>query len=819
MRHPGSVLTTRLIRASVAVALLAGLVTTPALAVEAPAGLTIEAHVLVDGHVRVGSWMAIDIHVANTGPAISGELRLAGGAQGRTRFGTRVDLPTQSDKTYRLYAQPPGFGRDLEISLVDGDRTVATTDASFTVHDATQLVVGIVAEQPGDIVGDLDLLPNQNSVAPLTVALTVADLPVRVEAWGVLDRLVWQDTDSATLTTEQIEALRGWVAGGGRLVIVGGTAGPSSLSAFPDALLPYRPTATTDVEPDSLVTLLGEVPDTATALPALTGELTEGRALATAGDRTVAAERAYGSGSVTIVGFDPTASWIAGTSTAEGMWRRLLPTRASGGPILGDDSQIVSAASQLPSLALPPIGGLIGLLGAYILLIGPINYLVLRRLDRREWAWITMPILIVAFAAGAYGFGSFLRGSDLIVNEVAIVRGAPGATEGTAQIYLGVFSPSRGTYQLRVPGGALLSSPTNGNFEGNGTAATLDVLQGDPAQVRDLGVGFGSLRTVRAETAVDVPLVQAQLRLENGRLKGTVTNASNEVLLKPAVVLGGTVARLSDLAPGASESIDVALQAVQMGQSLSDRIVGPMTFGDSGQALGEGAARINARHTIVDQLTFDPNMGFSGQLPSDGPVILAWADRTLLPVEIEGAEPRREANVLWFLPTEVSIRGRTLFRNDLLRSTVISSDANFFSKDPFTINFGRGTAELAYRPIAFEGTIEASELAIGLNFGEPGLTVDPKPIEPLPSIPPACEQGEAGCLVPGFEGIPEVEFYDMTAAAWKRLPHLEAGSRYAIAEPARYVDPATGTVRIRLVNENNDGIGFSLDLSITGDVK
>ena len=67
--------------------------------------------------------------------------------------------------------------------------------------------------------------------------------------------------------------------------------------------------------------------------------------------------------------------------------------------------------------------------------------------------------------------------------------------------------------------------------------------------------------------------------------------------------------------------------------------------------------------------------------------------------------------------------------------------------------------------------------------------------------------------------MPEVELYDLTTTAWKRLPHLEAGSRYAVTEPARYVDPATGTVLIRLVNENSDGIGFSLDLSITGDVK
>ena len=109
VRHPVTVLATRFVRAAVAVALLAGLVTTPALAVEPPAGLTIEAKVLVAGHVRVGSWMAIDIHVANTGPAISGELRLAGGAQGRTRFGTRSSLHsmTSTGRHHTCVLPPP----------------------------------------------------------------------------------------------------------------------------------------------------------------------------------------------------------------------------------------------------------------------------------------------------------------------------------------------------------------------------------------------------------------------------------------------------------------------------------------------------------------------------------------------------------------------------------------------------------------------------------------------------------------------------------------------------------------------------------------
>jgi hypothetical protein len=51
------------------------------------------------------------------------------------------------------------------------------------------------------------------------------------------------------------------------------------------------------------------------------------------------------------------------------------------------------------------------------------------------------------------------------------------------------------------------------------------------------------------------------------------------------------------------------------------------------------------------------------------------------------------------------------------------------------------------------------------------------------------------------------------------MPHFNGGARYAIADPVRYVDPATGTVLIRLVNDNSDGVGFSMDLSITGELE
>ena len=44
------------------------------------------------------------------------------------------------------------------------------------------------------------------------------DLPARVEAWSAIDRLVWQDVDTAKLQPEQLSALRTWLGLGGRLV-------------------------------------------------------------------------------------------------------------------------------------------------------------------------------------------------------------------------------------------------------------------------------------------------------------------------------------------------------------------------------------------------------------------------------------------------------------------------------------------------------------------------------------------------------------------------------------------------------------------------
>jgi len=100
-----------------------------------------------------------------------------------------------------------------------------------------------------------------------------------------------------------------------------------------------------------------------------------------------------------------------------------------------------------------------------------------------------------------------------------------------------------------------------------------------------------------------------------------------------------------------------------------------------------------------------------------------------------------------------------------------------------------------------------------------------KPIVPLPAIPPPCTNAEGteptGCAPARADQLPEIEIFDRTGAgAWVRLPQIGPEAPYAMQDPARYVDPTTGQVLVRFVNDNPEiGVGFTFSVSIFGEVR
>ena len=139
--------------------------------------------------------------------------------------------------------------------------------------------------------------------------------------------------------------------------------------------------------------------------------------------------------------------------------------------------------------------------------------------------------------------------------------------------------------------------------------------------------------------------------------------------------------------------------------------------------------------------------------------------------------------------------------------------------------------------LAFDGTLTPRRLALGLTLGGGNLpsmdgarsieplkaqpcrkTVDDLPGCVKPAPPPTCDPNTQDCNQ--LLGFPEIELFDRALGGrWLRLPEFVPGAAYDLKDPGRYVDPGSGTVLVRFVNDKIDGMGFGFQVRLEGDVR
>ena len=795
--------------------------------------VSLAAEPFLGGSFRPGTWAAFRVLVQNNGPVISGELRLTSAIAGPSKFGRQVELPPGARQEHVLYGRMGPFSGRFTIELVSGATTLAKQDYAAEAASVSALGVFVVAEQPQALIAPLaSAVTGKGRGAPTVVSVTPEQLPPRAEAWGAADVVVWHDIASDRLDAERLEALRTWVATGGHLIIATGSTGTTTLGRFPPDMLPFQPSTTVELGPADLATVVGVPPADATPVTALTGPLERGVEIANIGGATVAARVDYGRGSVSVVGIDPATSWIASSAAAQALWSKVLPARptpATNHPEAADDS-VTSALSSMPAIQLPRLEHLILLIVAYIAAIGPLNYLVLRRRDRREWAWVTMPATIIVFAVGAYVFGVLLRGADVVVNELAIVRGAAGADRGLAQVYVGVYSPNRSTFDIRVTGDVLMSAPVGTTrrdmFEPSAASQeAVDVLLGDPATLRGYTIGFGALRAFRGETAVTTPRVDATLKLADNRLDGSLTNSSDMALEDVVVLYGHSAKIVGDLAAG--QAADVSLPTTGSNSFGSDfsRTVLDQLFPETGATSTDEARQMAARRAMLRYLTgnqrdfgLDPSPTTS--ILSGDPVILAWVSAPTLDVDV-GTSAEHLGERVYVLPVRAEVTGPVSFAGALVEHTTIDLDGvDAAEQGPFFV-LGRGTATAEYRPVGFNGTFAASRASLVLterqarnpnnNALDPLVPLpaeeQPDPDQPLATSPRPDDTSRA----------PRLQLFDRTANTWVEFEPIDYERSYDVPDPQRFVDASGALLARFVVRANAEPAVFTMAVRLEGD--
>ena len=91
-----------------------------------------------------------------------------------------------------------------------------------------------------------------------------------------------------------------------------------------------------------------------------------------------------------------------------------------------------------------------GLVVAYLLLIGPGDYLLMKQLRHMHWTWLTFPLVVILLCVTAFVLAQRWRGSRLHVNQVDLVDVDVESDLARACTWTHLYSPSTQVFQLSL---------------------------------------------------------------------------------------------------------------------------------------------------------------------------------------------------------------------------------------------------------------------------------------------------------------------------------------------------------------------------------
>lgn len=689
----------------------------------------------VDGYTRPGAPGPLTVTIESAA-LLDGTIVVSRrGPSGFSRTEVPVQVPGASRKVIHLLV-PDATG--AEVSVVAGGRTRARTTASTTSLGIGEQLVGLLSARPADRtrvpvppVGD----------APL-VAVDQEVLDLGGEALRGLTHLVIDADAGATMSPGQREAVLTFVAGGGALVVA--AANEQALAFLP---APWRGTGGGDVR----------------VVP-------------------------VGTSSVTVA-LEPFGSpgW-----RGDEMWRRTMRAVDLDSRQSLSSGRWVELLGTISSFRREALAWLLVFLLGYAATAGPVNFIVLARMGRRELAWVTIPALALLCAGGAYVVGG--RSRDVpIVQGAGIMLATP---EGqTSTIVLGVLSRSGGSESIELPDGWIVE-PGIQNFGAQVNLGTVRPGRDRVDTVFDLPAGgVGAL--VARGTSLQATPSAGTLSGPPRRLTGEVRNVTPFALEGAAVYVGGAWSSLGSLAVGATSPVQIdatGAVAVAPFQAWEDG-TGFLIPGD------QTAEEAQARSVLLRQAVL------AGGLARPGTAFLiGFVD--IEEVAEQTGLPRARGSLLVMTPLTTRVGGNENLPPALIRGVVVRHDG----KDQQEQGFALPTAGVVRQAIirfdlpagAKPRTLRFSNALLDFSGILPRSVPFPRP--PPPDIVVREDGTRAKVILrggPDVDGSPVVvgggagtiEVFDRVAGTWGRSRTLQ-GKPIDLGA-SRFVS-ATGEVLVRV---------------------
>lgn len=606
-----------------AIAALGFLAATPALS---RADAKLDVITGFDNNFRVGAWTPMQIRISGVGGDTNAHVQIMVRTQAGTQvYGKNVRLRAGAvNGPYTIYYLQPELtqSKDITIQVSAEGRTLIEKQldqvgSAIPIPEGEPIIIGLTQDQSGlNFLAQLNLAyihtgiradeyqnynyngfsnglnrPTFNKV----IYPKAPNLPDSANGYEALDAAVLGDLPLDLLNEDQWSALVGWVKTGGVLV-VSGSADLNRLRSKQLAdILPVEPAGVKQMSDfEGLKYQYGSAPKTRSSSVVVSKLKPDALALCTQGDLPLVVERRLGSGLVVFTSFDLLAPEFRAWPGQAGMWAEIM--RRGGGSVKiahgvraatepsfsntrwggynnNSNHQLTDALAGVQSTEAPSFRAIGFFLILYIVLLVPVPYLLLKRWDRKELAWITMPAIIVLFSVGAYAVGYSIKGGQLYLHYCSILEGAANSDGWQAYSVGSIFSPRQARYDLSIADpAAMVMEVTEGGGQQRGGMGDIVIDRGESKTVVKSALvnmwdhrqfDFQSFVTLGGQVAASV-----QPSGDNGAVV-TVSNGTRMPLTECLLSYGGSSALVGTLAPGDTKTVKISLVNTSGGTGIN----------------------------------------------------------------------------------------------------------------------------------------------------------------------------------------------------------------------------------------------------------
>lgn len=517
--------------------------------------VTMTAAVGYAGYFNENHWIPVDISIDNVGKKVTARLELS--INGITSTG-----PSQNGRVEWPLHIPTGWSKKViavpgnvlakettpELDCVVDGRIIAKAYLSATRIDNNDLVAVLSNEAISAqfLTGTIGPPPTSNPVLPF--ALNPADFPDRPNLLDTLTAVVTTPSTLFSLKKDQEDALWTWVRMGGMLFVTGvkwgGTTPSLPIIAGPDHW----------VSGSMFANLVPKTPLHRTLL--MEGEGVRQGARIIAGSRTLPliASMGVGRGSVVQTSFSPTQSVLLQWPGDVSLWSTLLKqmdnTSLNAVQNLLDPNGILTlsrASDSLSPLRVPSLRYWGMVFGAYIVLVGPLAFFILKRLRKQSLAWGILPLLSVVTTVSIYSFGETKRPDGMLTEGIAVLD-LVGNSQAESYGISAFMSPHTVDVTAQTSQPTLLLPLAQEGIRRVGTAAITQTNKNSLASFDAVG-RWGMRYLYSAGSITNQGEFQASLD-STYYFTGTLQNRTPYTLHDVAVFWNNKMFTIGDMAPG-----------------------------------------------------------------------------------------------------------------------------------------------------------------------------------------------------------------------------------------------------------------------------